>query len=160
MSGTPSPHMIKLTGKKWLTAAIVVVVAVLALKMLMPEKKRPVAEENNPQNECANNAAVEYNNAKLGLLLPQNSYENLTGDDRLEKLKKALIERARQPDQLISVDTTLAERRLEEQFCLQLARCVISEPTAALYALRLASVFNNCLQREALEKYDAVLRAP
>jgi hypothetical protein len=41
----PSPHMIKLTGKQWLTAAIVVVLAVLAFKLLVPEKERPAAED-------------------------------------------------------------------------------------------------------------------
>jgi hypothetical protein len=141
MSGTPSPHMIKLTGKKWLTAAIVVVVAVLALKTLMPEKKRPVAEENNPQNECAYNAVVQYNNSKLGLSPQTSPPEQL-------------------PEQLLSVDRMLAERRLEEQFCLQFARCVFPDPTVASLALQLGAAFNRCLRNEALEKYDAVLREP
>jgi hypothetical protein len=137
----PSPHMIKLTGKQWLTAAVVVVLAVLAFKLLVPEKERPAAEENSPQNECAYNAVVQYTNSKLGLLPQTSSPEQL-------------------PEQVLPVDRMLTERRLEEQFCLQFARCVFPDPTVASYARQLGATFSRCLEKEALEKYDAVPREP
>ena len=55
---------------------------------------------------------------------------------------------------LMSVETTIAQRRLEEQYCLRLTRCFLSDETSTVFAVE----FDSCLSDEALEKYDAVRR--
>jgi len=54
----------------------------------------------------------------------------------------------------MSVEATIAQRRLQEQFCLRFARCAITDESS----LRFLGAFDSCLQDEALEKYDAVPR--
>jgi hypothetical protein len=55
---------------------------------------------------------------------------------------------------LMSVQTMIAQRRLEEQYCLRLTRCFISDETD----IGFAAEFNSCLSDESLDKYDAVPR--
>lgn len=55
---------------------------------------------------------------------------------------------------LMSVRATIAQRRLEEQYCLRLTKCFISDETSMPFAAE----FDSCLNDEALEKYDAVPR--
>jgi hypothetical protein len=143
MSGpTPTPpHMIRLTGRQWLAAAFAVVAAVLLFKM-MPEKARPVAAKGAPQNECAYNATVEYTRDSLALLNNE-------------------IARFTQPPNApagLSVASTVARRRLEEQYCLKFATCLLPDATVPLHDMQLASASDSCLRDEALEEYDAVLR--
>jgi hypothetical protein len=57
-----------------------------------------------------------------------------------------------------SIDQVIAGRRLQEQFCLQVANCMVPEISAQARALTLASEFNACLRDEALEEYDAMPR--
>jgi hypothetical protein len=49
---------------------------------------------------------------------------------------------------LMSVEATIAQRRLEEQYCLRVARCRVGG-VASAYAT--AAVFSSCLDDEAKE---------
>jgi hypothetical protein len=64
--------------------------------------------------------------------------------------KVARSENAASPN---SIESEIAERRLEEQFCLRFARCLVGEATSQLLNLQLATMFSACLRDEALEKY-------
>jgi hypothetical protein len=61
-----------------------------------------------------------------------------------------------------SVENKIAQRRLEEQYCLQSTRCQFAAQSeqinAALFAQAFTAVFDGCLRDEALEQYDAVPR--
>ena len=54
----------------------------------------------------------------------------------------------------MSVEATIAHRRLEEEFSLRFVRCVLDDENS----LRFTSAFDTCLRDEALEKYNAVGR--
>jgi hypothetical protein len=86
------------------------------------------ARGDESQNACGTAAMTEYNRANLALL--------------------------QQGTPLMSVEATIAQRRLEEDFCLRFVRCVLSDPNS----LQFRSAFDTCLRDEALEKYDAVGR--
>jgi hypothetical protein len=137
-----TPHMIKLTGRQWLAAALVVVAAVVLFKML-PDKAPLVPAKKNPQNDCAYNAMAQYTSDSLAL--SNKDVELLTQPNASAGL---------------SIESTIARRRLEEQFCLKFAACLLPDPSASLHDLQFASAFDDCLRDEALEKYDAVLRDP
>jgi hypothetical protein len=51
-------------------------------------------------------------------------------------------------------EATIAQRRLEEEFCSYLVRCALTDPSS----LQFKSAFDSCLRNEALKKYDAVER--
>jgi hypothetical protein len=67
---------------------------------------------------------------------------------------KANLALMQQGTPLMSVEATIAQRRLEEEFCLRLVRCVLTDQTS----LQFIAAFDSCLSDEALEKYDAVPR--
>ncbi len=77
------------------------------------------------QKSCGVAAATEYNKANLALL--------------------------QQGALLLSVEATIAQRRLQEQFCLRFVQCVLSDQTS----LEFMAAFDHCLEDEALEKYEA-----
>ena len=81
------------------------------------------AYSNEPQNVCGVAATTDYTKANLALM--------------------------QQSSPAMSVEATIAQRRLEEEFCLRFVRCVL---------VRFTSAFETCLRDEALEKYDAVGR--
>jgi hypothetical protein len=60
---------------------------------------------------------------------------------------------------LQSAEMTIAQRRLQEQFCLQFARCLFPDSTNQALVLPYTAAFDSCLRDEALEKYDAVPRS-
>jgi hypothetical protein len=80
------------------------------------------------KNACGIAAMTDYNRAKLALL--------------------------QKGSPLMSVDGAIAERRLEEEFCLRFVRCILDDSNS----LQFKSGFLTCLRDEALEKYDAVAR--
>jgi hypothetical protein len=87
-------------------------------------------EAQQSQSDCAEAALNDYNRANTALL--------------------------EQASPLMSVEATIAQRRLQEQYCLRFAKCAdgnLSESSAPLLA-----AFSSCLREEALEKYDAVPR--
>jgi hypothetical protein len=53
---------------------------------------------------------------------------------------------------LLSVEAMIAQRRLEEQYCLRFVRCFYADPKD----LAFQAEFNSCLEDESLEKYEAV----
>jgi hypothetical protein len=87
----------------------------------------PASAAEDPQRKaqiaCGVSAATDYNKAKLALL-------------------------TQSP---LSVGVAIAERRLEESYCLRFAKCMIDDASG----LPFAAVFSSCLEDEALEKYEA-----
>jgi hypothetical protein len=83
--------------------------------------------------DCLTTAMTNYNKARLARAVPQGSVEN-----------------------------TIAMRRLEEHYCLQIAQCEVASykdrVSAALFPMVLDASFSACLRGEALEQYDAVPR--
>jgi len=67
---------------------------------------------------------------------------------------KANLALMQQGTPLMSVEATIAQRRLQEQFCLRFVQCVLSDPSS----LPFIAAFDSCLSDEALEKYDAMPR--
>jgi hypothetical protein len=49
-----------------------------------------------------------------------------------------------------TVDATIAHRRLEEQYCLRLTRCFLSDETTPQFK----GAFQSCIHDEDLEKHD------
>ncbi len=99
------------------------------------EPAAPPSRQEIAQNECAQRAFNDYIKADNSLLQQQGAAP------------------------LASVEMTIAQRRLQEQYCLQFARCQNPDPTNQLFALVYAATFDSCLRDEALEKYDAVPRS-
>jgi hypothetical protein len=89
--------------------------------------------QNAEQKACAVAAYTEYNKANLALLT--------------------------QSLPVMSVEATIAQRRLQEKYCSEFARCISSGVPAGLPAetsnMAYAATFSGCLRREALETYDA-----
>jgi hypothetical protein len=130
-----------MTNKQWsliLAGALFVGLVIVAVKSIPAQRPPPVAE-SAPQNECAINAALQHANAKIA---------------RAQKWAQQPVDVAN----LLSVSSTIAQRRQEENFCLQFAQCLFPDPTVQLYALQLGTTFHNCLRDEALEEYDAIAR--
>jgi hypothetical protein len=48
------------------------------------------------------------------------------------------------------VESTIAVRRLEEDFCLRFVRCVLSDPNG----FQFRASFESCLHEEAMEKFE------
>jgi hypothetical protein len=126
-----------INNKFWLVLSgcvTFVVLSVLAFKAIPIKRPSiPPTAQQIAQKECAVQAYTYYIKTNLVLLQQQ----------------------AAAP----SVENTVAERRLQEQYCLQFARCLFPEPTSQLIALQHAIAFDGCLRDEVLEKYDAVPRA-
>lgn len=52
-----------------------------------------------------------------------------------------------------SIESYVAERRLEEQYCLEMAKCEMQiHANEPWYQMGLATAFGNCLEDEAEEK--------
>ena len=64
------------------------------------------------------------------------------------KANNALV----QTGTVMSVETTIAQRRLQEEYCLRFVRCSLDDPNSVIFRVQ----FNSCLKDEALEKYDAI----
>ena len=88
----------------------------------------PQPSQKDEAQACGVAAITDYNKANLALL--------------------------QQGKPLMSVEATIAQRRLEEEFCLRFIRCVLTDQTS----LQFIAAFHSCLSDEALEKYDAVPR--
>ena len=82
----------------------------------------------DPQDDCAYEASKEFMRRKLAL---QN----------------------RESSPVRSIDLTIAERRLEEEYCQRSARCVIPT-TSPREFLNFSAAFAKCLRDEAVEKYE------
>jgi hypothetical protein len=96
---------------------------------------RPTARER-AQNQCATAAFGDYNKATLALFQAQGTAP------------------------LPSVEQIVAKRRLQEQYCLEFAKCMLTASgNPQLVAIEYSTLFDSCLRDEALEEYDAVTRS-
>ena len=102
---------------------------VIASAFAVATQGKTVAQ-NKPDDDCGVAAFQDYNGQNLALL--------------------------QEGTPLLSVEGVIAQRRLEEQFCLRFVQCALGN--MATDNLRFKSAFSSCLQDEALEKYDAVPR--
>jgi hypothetical protein len=80
-----------------------------------------------PTNACATAAFNDYIRQNLALL-------QSPGDQPLK-----------------SVATTIAQRRLQEQFCLKFAACIVGDPSNTSHDLPFRAAFSSCLRDEAKE---------
>jgi hypothetical protein len=114
--------------------------AVLAFYHAAPAQK-PNADPSTPKatagNDCATRAYQDYLKDQLAL-----------GGD----LSKPDVTK------LLSIETTLARRRLQERFCLQFANCLADSSQQGDATSLRDTAFSSCLRDEALEEYDAVPR--
>jgi non-ribosomal peptide synthetase component E (peptide arylation enzyme) len=55
---------------------------------------------------------------------------------------------------VMSVESALAQRRLEEQYCLRIVRCMLGDSTDQT-TIRFKATFLSCLREESLQKYEA-----
>jgi hypothetical protein len=104
----------------------------LGIKSTRTQKSPPSrTPQETAQTQCITVAYTNYNKAKLAMF--------------------------QTVDISPSVGQIIAERRLQEQYCLQFARCMmVANTNGQLAGLQFASFFDSCLRDEALEQYDAV----
>jgi hypothetical protein len=57
---------------------------------------------------------------------------------------------------IMSVETTIEQRRLQEQYCLHLARCKLMSTSQQETTTILPTLFSRCLREEAMEQYELV----
>jgi hypothetical protein len=65
------------------------------------------------------------------------------------KVNDALVQ---QTATVMSVEATIAQRRLQEEYCLRFVRCSLDDQNSAMFQVQ----FDSCLKDEALEKYGAI----
>jgi hypothetical protein len=65
------------------------------------------------------------------------------------KANDALVQ---QTATVMSVEATIAQRRLQEDYCLRFVRCSLSDQNSAIFRVQ----FDSCLKDEALEKYRVI----
>jgi hypothetical protein len=92
---------------------------------------------NDPIADCGTAALTEYEKSKAAILTPKTS-------DSPERMM----------DRLISIDGTIAIRRLEEGYCLKFAQC-IRKPSDD--PLTLALHFNSCIEDEDTERVNEAI---
>src|SRR6516165_8759139 len=56
------------------------------------------------------------------------------------------------PATVMSVEAAIAQRRLQEEYCLRFVRCSLDDQNSAIFRVQ----FDSCLKDEALEKYGAI----
>jgi hypothetical protein len=116
--------------------AVIVVAALIAITFIPKNtlKRTPPTERELAQNECSITAYKKYLENKTALKEANNS----------------------DPFSFLSIEKTIAKRRLQEQFCSEFVSCVLEKPEdASLAAVVDAARFDSCLRDEALEEYDA-----
>jgi hypothetical protein len=114
-------------------AAVLVVVGILLFYSAQKKKAHPPPSHQTAQNECATKAYKDYLKNKAALVAPP----------------------ATDVAKMLSIETTLAKRRLEERYCLQFAECLADPNKPAMVK---GTFFSACLRDEAIEQYDAVSR--
>lgn len=68
---------------------------------------------------------------------------------------KANMAILREGTPLMSVDATVEQRRLEENYCMKVASCTVGD---AVDSIPYRGAFSACLRDLAMEKYDAAPR--
>jgi len=125
----------------FIVMAIVAGVGMLYVNLSHAPKKPPASApriQSPQQNECVTTATLDYNKNKT---------------ERFEQLQQNPS-----PTAILSVEKTIEERRLQEQYCQRFARCLFDSGADEVAALSYASAFDSCLRDETLEHYDAVPR--
>ncbi|MBG0797093.1 hypothetical protein IYX23_05255 [Methylocystis sp. L43] len=84
--------------------------------------------KDNRAEECGVAVMKDYNEANLALLGKSNS--------------------------LMTVEITIEQRRLQEQYCLRVARCRLMSMSLQESTTVLPALFSRCLREEAMEKYE------
>jgi hypothetical protein len=79
------------------------------------------------------------------------SLENACSVAAMTDYTKSNLALLQQGTPLMSVEALVAQRRLQEQFCMRFVSCVVRDPSS----LRFMSAFDSCLKDESLEKYEA-----
>jgi hypothetical protein len=116
--------------------AVAVGIAVLYVNPFHGQKPPvPAARKQTPQNQCAVDATLDYNKANLAL------WE----------------QRKQSPAAMLSVETEIMQRRLQEQYCQRFAGCLVDANDQS-NSMMYGTVFSSCLRDEVLEEYDAVPR--
>jgi hypothetical protein len=82
---------------------------------------------------------------------PKNEVQTACGVAAMTDYTKANLALLQQGTPLMSVEATIAQRRLEELYCLRSVRCILDDVSS----LQFMAAFDSCLQDEALEKYNA-----
>ena len=113
--------------RRWFDQAPNLMLMAIALSILAA----PAMTESNSKNERAEDACV-----------------TATMSD-YRKANNALVQ---QTGTVMSVETTIAQRRLQEEYCLRFVRCSLDDPNSAIFRVQ----FDSCLKDEALEKYEAI----
>ena len=99
--------------------------------------KTPPTARELAQNECSVTAHKKYLEDQTALTKANNS----------------------DPFSFLSIEKTIAKRRLQEQFCSEFVSCLSEKPEdASLAAVVDAARFDSCLRDEMFEEYDAVPR--
>jgi hypothetical protein len=80
------------------------------------------------EEECMVAAFTDYNRANLALLTKS--------------------------DLLMTVETIITQRRLQEQYCLRVAKCHLAGLPPQHTTMALDVAFSGCLRDEAMEKYE------
>lgn len=57
---------------------------------------------------------------------------------------------------IMTVETTIEQRRLQEQYCLRLARCKLMSMSQQETTTVLPALFSRCLREEVMEQYELV----
>jgi hypothetical protein len=72
----------------------------------------------------------------------------------LEDYTRQRVALSQSPDALpiASVEMAIAERRLQEQFCLKYVTCMVGDPSNRSLDLPFRAEFSTCLRREAEEE--------
>jgi hypothetical protein len=83
-----------------------------------------LAANDKTQTACAAAALTDYTRATVALM---------------------------QQSPIMSVEATIAKRRLEEQYCLRSTRCLMGEATDPATGMAFAAEFGTCLREEALQ---------
>jgi hypothetical protein len=63
---------------------------------------------------------------------------------------KSRLDLMQQQSSVLSVEATIAVRRLEEEFCVRLVGCSFKDPES----IRFRADFESCLHDEAMEKFE------
>jgi hypothetical protein len=79
-----------------------------------------------------------------------NDVKNACGEAAITDFR-ARLALMQQESPVLPIESTIAVRRLEEEFCLRFVRCVHSDPNS----FQFRASFESRLHDEAMEKYEA-----
>jgi hypothetical protein len=104
--------------------------AAITFATLSSSAANAAGEAKDPRVECGVAAVTEYNTANLA------------------QWNSAIAN----PSELLSVESTIAQRRLQENYCLKLAHCLTDGSNVGPPGLTLGAAFSSCLKDEEAEK--------